>query len=90
MTVFAAEDRARTFDYQAGDVGYVPLAMGHYIENTGNTTLRFLELFKSNRYADISLNQWMALTPPALVQDHLNLNQKVMNALQKQKKPVVM
>jgi oxalate decarboxylase len=64
--------------------------MGHYIENTGNTTLRFLELFKSNRYADISLNQWMALTPPTLVQDHLNLNQKVMNALQKQKKPVVM
>lgn len=90
MTVFAAEDKARTFDYQAGDVGYVPLAMGHYIENTGNTTLRFLELFKSNRYADISLNQWMALTPPALVQDHLDLNQKVMNALQKQKKPVVM
>ena len=90
MTVFAADDKARTFDYQAGDVGYVPLAMGHYIENTGNTTLRFLELFKSNRYADISLNQWMALTPPALVQDHLHFNQKVMNALQKQKRPMVL
>ncbi len=25
MTVFAAEGRARTFNYQAGDVGYVPL-----------------------------------------------------------------
>jgi oxalate decarboxylase len=88
MTVFAAEDKARTFDYQAGDVGYVPLAMGHYIENTGNTPLRFLELFKSNRYADVSLNQWMALTPPALVQDHLHLNQEVMNGLKKQKKPI--
>ncbi|HEY4032776.1 MAG TPA: oxalate decarboxylase family bicupin [Ktedonobacteraceae bacterium] len=90
MTVFASEGKARTFDYQAGDVGYVPLAMGHYVENTGNTPLRFLEMFKSNRYADISLNQWMALTPPELVQAHLNLNKTVMRALSKQKKPVIM
>ena len=40
MTVFASGGKARTFDYQAGDVGYVPFAMGHYIENTGDETLR--------------------------------------------------
>jgi oxalate decarboxylase len=89
MTVFASEGRARTFDYQAGDVGYVPFAMGHYIENTGNTPLRFLEMFKSNYFADVSLNQWMALTPPELVQAHLHLNQKVMGALKKEKRPIV-
>jgi len=89
MTVFASEGKARTFDYQAGDVGYVPFAMGHYIENTGDTPLRFLELFKSARFADVSLNQWMALTPPELVQAHLNLNPTVMGALCKQKWPVV-
>jgi oxalate decarboxylase len=44
---------------------------------------------KSDHYADISLNQWMALTPPELVQARLNLNQKVMGALQKEKRPVV-
>ncbi len=90
MTVFASEGRARTFDYQAGDVGYVPFAMGHYIENTGDTLLRFLEIFKSAHFEDVSLNQWMALSPPELVQDHLNLNHKVMSALQKRKRPVVM
>jgi oxalate decarboxylase len=89
MTVFASGSVARTFDYQAGDVGYVPFAMGHYIENTGDTPLRFLEMFRSSYYADISLNQWMALTPPELVQAHLNLNQNMMNALQKEKKPIV-
>jgi len=89
MTVFASEGKARTFDFQAGDVGYVPFAMGHYIENTGDTTLRFLEMFKSNRFADVSLNQWMALTPPELVQAHLNLTPAVMNALHKEKRPVV-
>lgn len=89
MTVFAAEGKARTFDYQAGDVGYVPFAMGHYIENTGDTPLRFLEMFKSNRFADVSLNQWMALTPPELVQAHLNLTPEMMKALHKEKRPVV-
>ena len=89
MTVFASEGKARTFDYQAGDVGYVPFAMGHYIENTGNTTLRFLEMFRSNSFADISLNQWLALTPPELVQAHLKLGQRAMASLNKVKQAVV-
>jgi oxalate decarboxylase len=89
MGVFAASGQARTFDYRAGDVGYVPFAMGHYIENTGDTTLRFLEMFKSSYYADLSLDQWMALTPPELLEAHLNLDQQVMTALRKQKVPIV-
>jgi oxalate decarboxylase len=89
MGVFAAAGQARTFDFMAGDVGYVPFAMGHYIENTGNTRLRFLEIFKSSYYADVSLNQWMALTPPELVEAHLNLDRQVMAALRKAKVPVV-
>jgi oxalate decarboxylase len=63
--------------------------MGHYIENTGNGPLRFLELFKSDYYADVSLNQWMALTPPELVAATLNLDQQVMQALRIEKDPVV-
>jgi oxalate decarboxylase len=89
MTVFAAEGRARTFDYRAGDVGYVPFAMGHYIENTGESRLRFLEMFRSDRFADVSLNQWMALTPPELVREHLNLGDRAMAALRREKQPIV-
>ena len=89
MTVFASGGRARTFDYQAGDVGYVPFAMGHYVENTGDEPLRFLELFRSNQFADVSLNQWMALTPPELVQAHLNLDHQTMAALSRDKPIVV-
>jgi oxalate decarboxylase len=36
--VFASGGKSRTFDYQAGDVGYAPRAMGHYVENTGDVT----------------------------------------------------
>lgn len=89
MGVFAAAGQARTFDYQAGDVGYVPFAMGHYVENTGTTKLRFLEMFKSDHYADLSLNQWMALTPPDLLQVHLGLDKDVTDALRKKKSPII-
>ncbi|WP_339110090.1 oxalate decarboxylase family bicupin [Thioclava sp. GXIMD4216] len=89
MGVFGANGNARTFDIHAGDVGYIPFAMGHYIENTGDTPLRFLEMFKSDHYADISLNQWLALTPEALVRAHLNLDDTFMAALRRTKQPVV-
>ena len=74
MTVFASGGKSRTFDYQAGDVGYAPRAMGHYVENTGDETLTFLGLFRSDHYADISLSQWMGVLPPELVKAHLNLD----------------
>jgi oxalate decarboxylase len=90
MTVFASSSKARTFDYQAGDVGYVPFAMGHYVLNTGEHPLRFLEMFRSSRFADISLNQWLGLTPPELVQAHLNLDQSTTSAVTSNKgKPII-
>jgi oxalate decarboxylase len=89
MGVFGGSGQARTFDFQAGDVGYVPFAMGHYIENTGTTPLRFLEMFKSSYYADLSLDTWLALTPPELVQAHLQLDRQVVDALRTNKTPVV-
>jgi hypothetical protein len=69
MTIFAAASNARTFDYQGGDIGYVPASygtwfeltihstpgvltfdVGHYLENTGNTTLHFLEIFDTGKF----------------------------------------
>ena len=73
----------------AGDVGYVPFAMGHYIENTGTTPVRFLEVFRSNYYADVSLNQWLALTPSELVEAHLKVDPQTLAAFHKEKSPVV-
>ena len=46
-------------------------------------------MFKSNYYADLSLDTWMALTPPELLQAHLNLDRQVVDALRTNKTPVV-
>ena len=89
MTVFASTGLARTFDFQAGDVGIAPVNTAHYVENRGDTPMRFLAIFRSDHYADVSLNQWLALTPPELVREHLHLSEQAMAALTKQKQFVV-
>lgn len=89
MGVFASTGLNRTFNYQAGDVGYVPFAYGHYIENLGDQPLRFLEMFRNPRFEDISLAQWMANTPPQITADTLNLPREMIEALPKTKQPVV-
>ena len=81
MTVFAAEGRAGTFDYGPGDVGFVPQNMGHYVENTGTTTLKFLELWRADKVMEVSLRQWLAFTPFELVKGHLNIDKAVLDLL---------
>jgi len=89
VTLYAANGVANTFNYQAGDIGFVPATYGHYVENTGNETLHYLEIFNSGRVQDISLSQWLALTPPALVKAHLHLSDEMIASLNKTKSYVV-
>ena len=77
MTLFLNHSNARTIDFAAGDVGYAPVTMPHYIENTGTADLIYLEMFKAPRYGDISLNNWLAAVPPELVEQHLGLDRRV-------------
>lgn len=76
MTVFFPVDNARTVDFNANDVGYVPSNAGHYIENTGDTDLVFLETFASDEFVDVSLNQWLRRVPSEMLQAHLNINRE--------------
>ena len=76
-------------DFETGDVGYVLKALPHYIENTGNTELKFLEMFKSSYYQDLALSEWLTHTPPELVAAHLNLDKTTLDALPKTKPVIV-
>lgn len=89
MTVYASSGNASTFDYQAGDVGYVPCFMPHYVENTGTTTLRYLELFRSDHFADVSLALWLALTPHDLIRAHLKIDESILEKIPKRDIPIV-
>jgi oxalate decarboxylase len=81
MTVFATGGRARTMDFETGDVGYIQKTLPHYVENTGTTDLKFLEMFKSSYYQDLALSEWLSHTPPELVAAHLNLDKATLDAI---------
>ena len=89
MTVMATGNLARTMDFQAGDVGYVEKTLLHYIENTGDSDLVFLEMFKSSYYQDLSLSVWLAHTPPELVMAHLRIDRATFEAFRKDEVVVI-
>ena len=76
MTVFFPYDNARTMDFNANDVGYVPSNAPHYIENTGDTDMVVLEAFASDRFEDVSLNQWLRRVPSEMLKAHLGIDKQ--------------
>ncbi|MGA9800073.1 MAG: cupin domain-containing protein [Terriglobales bacterium] len=83
MTVFKAGSKARTFDFEEGDVGYIEMSRPHYIENTGTEDLVFLEVFPVGTYQDISAAEWLAHTPARLVNEHLKTGEEFTNGISK-------
>jgi oxalate decarboxylase len=83
MTVVATGNKARTMDFEEGDVGYVQKTLLHYIENTGDTDLIFLEMFRAARYEEFSYSEWLAHTPPELVMAHLHIDKATFDAIPK-------
>jgi oxalate decarboxylase len=90
VTVFMPQGgSSATFDYRAGDVGYIPGIAAHYVENIGNEPLKFLGVFRKTDVANFSFAQWMALTPPGLVQANLGLSEEAVASLVKGRRDIV-
>ena len=89
-TVFLGGSNARTFDFTAGDTAVFPDNSVHYVQNLRkNETLVWLELYKADRVQDISLTQWLALTPAHQVAETLNISIAVVHNLKKEKQLIV-
>ncbi|HWV52791.1 cupin domain-containing protein [Pseudorhodoplanes sp.] len=73
MTVFNTGPKATTNDFRAGDVGVVRKNLGHYVENTGDDVMQYVEVFRANQYEEVSLSNWFGHLPPELLMQHLNL-----------------
>jgi oxalate decarboxylase len=78
MTVFNTGPHANTTDFKAGDVGLVRRNLGHYVENTGDEPLIYIETFRSDHYEEVSLANWLSHLPPKLVSQHLNIPEDVL------------
>ncbi|KAJ3558922.1 hypothetical protein NM688_g645 [Phlebia brevispora] len=89
-TAYAGATNARTFDFQEGDTAVFPMGYGHYMENISPTEpLTFLALFNAPRFVDFSATQLLALSPPPLVADMLNISTETVTSLPKEKQFIV-
>ncbi|KAI9802094.1 MAG: hypothetical protein M1833_002015 [Piccolia ochrophora] len=89
-SVFIGNANSRTFDFEAGDTAVFPDNSGHYIENTSDTEdLVWIELYKSDRVADIPLGQWLALTPADIVASNLKVPIDFVEKLKKEKQVLI-
>ena len=89
MTVMMDGGRARTMDFHANDVAFVPRVAPHYFENTGNTDSLTLEMFKADQFMDVSVNNWLRRLPPEAVTAHLNLDQQQLARIPSEKEYVI-
>lgn len=83
MTVFGSEGRKITREFEPGDVGYVPMGYGHYVESIGDEDCEMLAVFNSGEYQEISLSQWMLSNPSYLLQTNLGVTPEVIKGLRK-------
>jgi len=77
MTVFLAEGTAVKEEFNAGDVGYVPMGAGHYIKNTGTDVCRILIGFNSGKYEAIDLSEWIAGNPNDVIETNFGITAEV-------------
>ncbi len=89
MTVFPGEEKARTMDFSANDVGFVSTMAGHYVQNTGAGDLVFLELFVASEFQDISLNKWLRALPQQAATAHTNLKKEDLETIPANGDPIL-
>ncbi len=89
MTVFFPVSNARTMDFNSNDVGFIPSNAPHYVENSGDTDLVFLEMFAANEFMDVSLSQWIKQLPTRMVTEHLNFSKELIEKIPAGKRVIV-
>jgi len=87
--VFASGGRASTVELNAGDVGYVPMGYGHYLENIGDDDCRMLFVFNNGVYQEIGMAEWLASNPPELVSTNFGVPEAVVAKFPKQEQFIV-
>ncbi len=89
MTVFPGQEAARTMDFSANDVGFVATMAGHYVQNTGDEDLVFLEMFVAPEFQEISLNKWLRALPQQAAMAHTNLKKEDLERIPADGNPVI-
>ena len=79
MGVFNTGPNAVTMDFNPGDIGYVPRNYGHYVQNIGDTDMQFFAVFRTSKFEEFSLSEWLKHSPSQMVAEHLNVDPSIVS-----------
>jgi len=81
--IFGAHGRVETAEFGPGDVCFIPQGFGHWIEQIGGAATQLVILFNNPHYEEISLSQWLASNPAALLAENFGVTEEVIDKLPK-------
>jgi len=79
MGVFLAQGNKVIEQFNAGDIGYVPMGAGHYIKNTGDDVLKVLVGFNDGNYLALDLSAWISTNPKSLLETNFEVGEELIN-----------
>jgi oxalate decarboxylase len=85
MGIFGAHGRELKDEFGPGNVAFIQQGFGHYIEQVGDEPTQILIVFNSGLYQEISISNWLAANPPAMVADNFSLTAEQVAKLPKGK-----
>ena len=83
ITVFGAHGRAKTEEFGPGQVCFIQQGFGHYVEQIGSEPTKFIILFNSPVFEEISISKWLAGNPASLLADSFQISREEVERLPK-------
>lgn len=73
MTVVDGSGDASQFDCDLEDVAFVPIGLGHYVENVGDSEARLMLIHNHAEFTTVNLSEWVAGGPLSVFASTLNM-----------------
>ena len=89
VRIFGAHGRMFTEEFDRGKVGFIKQGFGHYVENIGNEPLRFLAMFNTPNFQEISITSWLSSNPAGMIADNLGLSRSVVDKMPREPLPIL-
>jgi oxalate decarboxylase len=83
VTIFGAHGRVRTEEFGPGQICFIQQGFGHYVEQVGNDPTKFVILFNSPVFEEISISKWLAGNPASLLADNFGISKEEVARLPK-------
>jgi oxalate decarboxylase len=79
--IFGAHGRHEIKEVGEGDVVFIPMGFGHFIEQVGSEPTEIAILFSNPEYQEISISEWLAANPAEILTANFGISRALASEL---------